>query len=165
MPFVTFAYNTAKQASTGFTPFEVLFGRKAKLPLFPDLQVDNPKTYETEIWVNYLNEHIPLVHVTALQNIKKAQAHQKRFYDKGKRVKHNYQVGDLIARKNLEKTGFPKERWSGPWVVASMNNKESTSYKIYRQNDSTKYCICRLQTSGICAHGFPRLTSRKEGMM
>lgn len=78
LPFVTFAYNTTKQASTGFAAFEVLFAWKAKLPLFLHLQVDNPKTYETETWVNYLNEHMHLIHGTALKNIKKAQEHQKR---------------------------------------------------------------------------------------
>jgi hypothetical protein len=89
-----FAYNTTKQASTGFAPFEVLFGWKGKLPLCLHLQVDNPKVDETETWVNYLNEHKLLIHGTSLKNIKMAQEHQKRFYDKETRVKHNYQIGD-----------------------------------------------------------------------
>lgn len=39
----------------------------------------------------------------------------------------------------MEKQGFPKERWSGPWVILSRNNPEGTSYKIYRQEDPTKW--------------------------
>jgi hypothetical protein len=37
LPFVTFAYNTAMQASTGKSPFELLFGRKPVPPAIPDL--------------------------------------------------------------------------------------------------------------------------------
>ncbi|KAI7865730.1 hypothetical protein BDF14DRAFT_1822855 [Spinellus fusiger] len=47
--FVTFAYNTAQQVSTGLSPFEIMFGRKATLPLEPELIIE-PKTYETENW-------------------------------------------------------------------------------------------------------------------
>ncbi|GFX79367.1 transposon Ty3-I Gag-Pol polyprotein [Trichonephila clavipes] len=33
LPFVTFAYNTAKQETTGFTPFYLLHGREAETTL------------------------------------------------------------------------------------------------------------------------------------
>ncbi|KAI9023600.1 hypothetical protein CLU79DRAFT_718757 [Phycomyces nitens] len=81
------------------------------------------KTYEAEIWVDYLNTHIPILHKQALENIKKAQARQKHFYDKGKAIEKKYQPGDLVAYRNLEKLHFPKERWSGPWTIIKANNK------------------------------------------
>lgn len=138
LPFVTFAYNTAKQASTGFSPFEILFGRKAILPLAEELEID-PKTYETESWITYLNTHIPIIHGVALENIKKAQDRQRKFYDKGSTVKYDYKPGDLIMRKNLVKTGFPKERWLGPYKIISRNNTEGTSYKITDIQDTSGY--------------------------
>ena len=33
LPFVTYAYNTSVQATTGFTPFRLVFARKAVTPL------------------------------------------------------------------------------------------------------------------------------------
>lgn len=141
LPFVTFAYNTAKQASTGFSPFEVMFGRKVVLPLTDELIMES-KTYETETWMAYLNEHLPLITGTALENIKKAQDRQKKFYDKHSTVKYDYKDGDLVLTRNLLKTGFPKARWIGPWKILGKNNQEGTSYKVKKcfgknQHEST----------------------------
>ena len=38
MPFLAFAYNTSKHESTGATPYELVYGRKPKVPL--DLIID-----------------------------------------------------------------------------------------------------------------------------
>ncbi|KAG0930503.1 hypothetical protein G6F57_011821 [Rhizopus arrhizus] len=138
LPFVTFAYNTATQASTGFSPFEILFGRKAVLPLNEELIID-PKTYETESWINYLNTYLPLVHGEAIENLKKAQERQKKFYDDRRTIKHDYKSGDLIVRRNLLKTSFPKERWTGPWMVLRKNNEDGTSYVIQKPGDSNNH--------------------------
>lgn len=88
----------------------------------------------------YLNEKIPVIHNKALDNIKKAQSYQKKFYDKKSKLKRDYKIGDLIARKNLDKIGgFPKERWSGPWVILSENNDDRTSFKIARNNGTSNH--------------------------
>lgn len=139
LPFITFAYNTAKQTSTGFSPFELMYGRKVSLSLIQDLEIKNPKTFTSEEWLVYLNSKIPLLDGKAIENIKRNQGYQKKFYDKHSKIKYDYKPGDLIARKNLEKQSFPKEKWSGPWVVVERNNKEGTSFKITKQNDTTGY--------------------------
>ncbi|UYV71998.1 K02A2.6-like [Cordylochernes scorpioides] len=50
LPFVTFAYNTAKQKSTGFTPFFLVHGREAETPLdvlFPKLLPEDDDFIQT----------------------------------------------------------------------------------------------------------------------
>ncbi|OBZ80980.1 hypothetical protein A0J61_10970 [Choanephora cucurbitarum] len=135
LKFITFAYNTAKHASTGVSPFQVMFGRLPILLNEEGLVIPEFKTYETETWVTYLNRYIPLLHGNVLQNFKTAQKHQKTFYDKGRRTKYDYNVGDKILRRNLEKTTFPKELWSGPYVIVDKNNAEGTSWKITKIDD------------------------------
>jgi hypothetical protein len=56
-----------------------------------------------------------------------AQGYQKKFYDKGVKVKYDYKVGDLISRQNLEKLTFPKERWSRPWIIVDKNDTDGRS--------------------------------------
>ncbi|KAG1135296.1 hypothetical protein G6F37_012881 [Rhizopus arrhizus] len=151
LPFVTFAYNTATQTSTGFSPFEALYGRKAKIPTIPDIELKQRKPYETEQWAAYLNNRLTLLHGRVLKNIEKSQVRQKRIYNKGKRVKYCYKIGDLVARKNLEKSGLPKERWSGPWIVVAFNNKEGTSFKSFVKVIPTSMSQRRMQNT--CVHG------------
>lgn len=112
-----------------------MFGRQPILPNEEGLVIQEYKTYETETWINYLNRYIPLLHRKVLKNIKVAKGYQKTFYDKGRRVKYDYKDGDLVLRKNLEKTSFPKELWVGPYVVVGRNNQEGTSWKFIKQDD------------------------------
>ncbi|KAG1461513.1 hypothetical protein G6F56_005713 [Rhizopus delemar] len=77
LPFVVFAYNTAKQASTRFSPFQVMFGRSATLPMLASLEVKQDANYNTRQWVEFLNQEIPIIHAKAIENIKKAQQYQK----------------------------------------------------------------------------------------
>lgn len=136
LPFVTYAYNTAKHASTGYSPFELLYGRTPDVPVGADLKALKPKIYESERWLIYLNQHLPALHADALSKIGKAQAKQEKFYDPAGTVKYVYQVGDLVKRRNLEKLTFPKQRWSGPWIILAKNNEDGTSWVIQKQGTS-----------------------------
>lgn len=51
LPFITFSINTSKQKSTGYSPFEAMFGRKARLPAIDVFIINAPKTYSTEAWL------------------------------------------------------------------------------------------------------------------
>ncbi|CEP13480.1 hypothetical protein [Parasitella parasitica] len=138
LSFVVFAYNTARQASPKFSTFEVMFGRKAVLPLLRSIEVVNPKTYTTQQWSEFLNEEIPIIQSKALENIKKAQDQQAKQHDK-KATKSlvKFKVGDPLLGKNHKKMmSFPKERWTGPWPVLEVTNKKArTAYKICKAED------------------------------
>ncbi|KAI7852913.1 hypothetical protein BDC45DRAFT_511796 [Circinella umbellata] len=115
-----------------------MYGRKPAIPLSTEL-CPAAKTYQTESWMHYLNAHIPIIHGQAIENIKKAQDRQKRYYDKTKNTKYDYKPGDLILRRNMEKGSFPKERWVGPYVIINKNNKEGTSFKIKKQEGNNNF--------------------------
>ncbi|CEP10850.1 hypothetical protein, partial, partial [Parasitella parasitica] len=70
----------------------------------------------------------------ALMNIKHAQEQQEKQYNKRTREIVTFKVGDLVMRKNHAKIGsFPKERWTGPWKILEVKNKEGSAYKLARQ--------------------------------
>ncbi|GFU05399.1 retrovirus-related Pol polyprotein from transposon 17.6 [Trichonephila clavipes] len=93
LPFVTFAYNTAKQETTGFTPFYLLHGREAEttldtmLPFCPNDFDDN---------------NITKIAARAEESRQLARVHILRAQDKDRRrydSKHqmvSYAPGDLV---------------------------------------------------------------------
>ncbi|GFU53224.1 retrovirus-related Pol polyprotein from transposon 412 [Trichonephila clavipes] len=96
LPFVTFAYNTAKQETTGFTPFYLLHGREAEttldtmLPFCPNDFDDN---------------NITKIAARAEESRQLARVHTLRAQDKDRRrydSKHqmvSYASGDLVLRR------------------------------------------------------------------
>ncbi|GFU73325.1 transposon Ty3-I Gag-Pol polyprotein [Trichonephila clavipes] len=93
LPFVTFAYNTAKQETTGFTPFYLLHGSEAEttldtmLPFCPNDFDDN---------------NITKIAARAEESRQLARVHTLRAQDKDRRrydSKHqmvSYAPGDLV---------------------------------------------------------------------
>ena len=93
---ILFAFRTARQSSTRISPFEMLYGRKAILPVMMHQETnleneENPvNVNEEELDVNMIEikEHLSTiqsvqksVHKTASENIAKAQRKQERDYE------------------------------------------------------------------------------------
>ncbi|GFU62997.1 transposon Ty3-I Gag-Pol polyprotein [Trichonephila clavipes] len=99
LPFVTYAYNTAKQETTGFTPFYYLYGREAEttldtmLPFCPNDFDDNNIT---KIAAG-AEESRPLAPVHTLR----AQDKDRGRYD-SKQQMVSYAPGDLVWVYNPE---------------------------------------------------------------
>ncbi|GFS66635.1 hypothetical protein TNCV_229101 [Trichonephila clavipes] len=118
LPFVTFAYNTTKQETTGFTPFYLLHGREAEttldtmLPFCPNDFDDN---------------NITKIAARAEETRQLARVHTLRAQDKDRRrydSKHqmvSYAPGDLVWIFTLvRKVGLSEKllrRYFGPYQV------------------------------------------------
>lgn len=75
---VLFAYRTSRQDSTKFTPFYLMYGREAKLPIDISASVEGKKGDESlDEKITKLTEIQNKVHDLARENIKKAQERQK----------------------------------------------------------------------------------------
>lgn len=103
LPFVTFAINTSKQASTGETPFKAMFGRKAHLPSLQEIADLKITTYTTKAWLDHLNHYIPILHNDIRANIQRSQQAQQHYYNKGRKEKA-VQVDDVVLKIKMKKT-------------------------------------------------------------
>ncbi|UYV70456.1 K02A2.6-like [Cordylochernes scorpioides] len=117
LPFVTFAYNTAKQESTGFTPFFLVHGREAETPLdvlFPKLLPED-------------DDFIQTLGARAEEARKLARIYSMRSQDSNKHrydAHHRniiYQPGDLVwIFIPVRKVGYSEKlmrRYFGPYKV------------------------------------------------
>ncbi|KAK7939750.1 hypothetical protein WMY93_003076 [Mugilogobius chulae] len=81
LPYLLFAYREVPQASTGFSPFELLYGRQVRGPL--DLLKDHWERTEPEgdnvvAYVLKMRERLQAMAAMAQENLKAAQTSQKR---------------------------------------------------------------------------------------
>ena len=86
LPYLLFAYREVPQETTGFSPFELLFGRKVRRPLnvlkeaWTDVtEPESPVAAYVCEMRKRLQEMAELVQV----NANKAQQKQKAYYDRG----------------------------------------------------------------------------------
>ncbi|UYV63047.1 hypothetical protein LAZ67_2002938 [Cordylochernes scorpioides] len=118
LPYVTFAYNTAKQEATGYTPFFLVHAREAEtyidavLPYLPDEISDD---YVGEL-VTRAEEARQLSRSRLLQS----QAKDRRLYDQ-KHTPVYYQKDDLVwVFTPIRKVGLSEKllkRYFGPYKV------------------------------------------------
>src|ERR1043165_927791 len=146
---VLFAFRTARHKSTGQTPFEMMYGRKAVLPIenqfFPvhipeesvpvDLNAEELSLNEHEFQehLNVIQKAQNIVHVEAAKNITKAQKRQKRDYESRHKLKESFKVGDKVLVYNLRradrKGGRACQPYAGPYVVDSITKNDNYRLK------------------------------------
>lgn len=98
IPYLLFAYREVPQSSTGFSPFELLFGRPVRGPLevLKESCEADKKSNESVVWyVLSVREKLDKMAELVEENLKEAQQTQKQWYDqKAREIK--FQTGDQV---------------------------------------------------------------------
>jgi hypothetical protein len=118
LPLVEFAYNNSFQATIGMAPYEALYGRKCRSPLYWD-EVGEKQLLGPEI-VQDTKDKIALIRKRMLT----AQSRQKSYADQHRR-KLEFKVGDQVFLKvspmkgvfRFDKKGKLSPRYVGPFEV------------------------------------------------
>lgn len=146
--FVTFAYNTSRQESTGYSPFYLLYGREAVLPVDVALG-NNPELNKGEDGhsehLRQLTSELPTIRDEVKRRLVLVQSKQKTRYDR-KRRSINFAEGNLVLvyrpiRKKGRSTKF-LHRYFGP-------------YKIIRRVSDLNYIVeplCGRRKKQDCVH-------------
>ncbi|UYV74293.1 hypothetical protein LAZ67_11002900, partial [Cordylochernes scorpioides] len=96
LPFITHAYNTTIQETTGYSPFFLMFGREPTSLLDDrNISVDIDKDDYDE----YIKHHLDKINRTrklVINNTIKTQERMKKNYDK-KHMERSYEPGELVA--------------------------------------------------------------------
>jgi len=138
LPGLLFAYRTTPHASTGFSPFFLLFGRHPVLPIDQTLKLNTegqlllrPSNDIIDEFQNNLKQARHFV----IKNIQKAQGNQKLFYDKGHVNTTPIKPNDFVFVKipySATNKEHPKKfynAWKGPYKVIEVI-EPGINYKI-----------------------------------
>lgn len=119
LPLVEMALRSTVQASTGYSPFEVLFGRRMRLPLVWQLPSQPVASIQNEgQYVGDLRETLKILQSRVSNNIQQAAQRQADWYDQNGRATP-FQVGDMVLVKveGHAPATFPRMKFVGPFEV------------------------------------------------
>ena len=119
LPYLLFAYREVPQESTGFSPFEMLYGRRVRGPL----------DVLRESWTGEQEGEVPtIIHVVEIhermaemadlvqQNAEQAQNRQRKYYDRGAKNR-KLECRDKVLVLLPKQSNRLKLEWVGPFEV------------------------------------------------
>lgn len=126
LPFALHGYRTSVRTSTGATPFSLVYGMEAVLPIeveIPSLRVLMEAKLEESEWIQTRFDQLNLIEEKRLAALCHGQLYQKRLkkaYEKKIRPRE-FQEGDLVLKKILPIQKDYRGKWTpnyeGPYVV------------------------------------------------
>ncbi len=151
---VCMAYNTSVQPTTGFTPFYLMFGRNARIPV--DLMYGTNPAVETSPseYAATLKQTLDTAYSQVREKMGLKLQRQKQFYDR--RIHGEpYKEGDLVwlycpavPRGQSKKLHHP---WSGPFQV--LKRLSDSTYRIKNSNARRQRLVVHFDRLKPCAPG------------
>lgn len=134
IPYLLFAYREVPQESSGFSPFELLYGREVRGPL--DILKESWTAESSEAshsivsYVLLMRERLEKMSTLTQANLKEAQTRQKSWYDKNAR-KREFKTGDQVLILLPTDTKKLQAQWQGPYEVTKRIGKVNYQVKLH----------------------------------
>ncbi|XP_068111085.1 uncharacterized protein [Hyperolius riggenbachi] len=157
LPHLLFAYREVPQESTGFSPFELLYGRNVRGPLKLIRETWEGKGDPTDSsvidYVLKFRDKMESLMEVVTENMARAQANQKMWYDRNARDRA-YEVNDKVYALLPVKHNKLHAAWEGPYTVVkrvtpvtylvNMGGRRQNSFHVNMlkaHRDRTQYAL------------------------
>jgi hypothetical protein len=145
LPYVTFAYNTAKQSTTQLEPFKLMYGRDAILPFdtpTPITRLSTVNDYYSQL-VRFLRQ----AKSTAWYKIKQAQNEYKKTYDTGRQDLQPLKPGQLVFLKQMMAKNLRKfsPKYYGPFRIIRQLGRLNYEVKHINDGHTEKVHVARIR--------------------
>ena len=125
LPYLLFAYREVPQASTGFSPFELVYGRPVRGPLdiLKESWESSPKSSESVVsYVLLMQERLQNLRDLVRINLEQAQTAQKLWYDRNARSRA-FDPGDQVLVLLPTSNNKLLAEWQGPYQITRRVSK------------------------------------------
>jgi transposase InsO family protein len=132
LPSLVHAYNCTPHNSTGFSPYELMFGRKPMLPVDAEIKPRAEGERNLTKFVEDLRKQVEYVNSIAKKKMEVKAANSKESYDL-KSTNATLEIGDTVLVRKTAVTGREKvgDKWVDEvYVVISRPNPEVAVYTV-----------------------------------
>ena len=134
LPAVLYAYRSVRQESTGYTPFEILYGRKIKGPMELLRAYWDQEEADSEVKTMYkyvldLKNRLQETCQLAQEELSKSAQKHKLYYDKRAKPR-SVAVGEEVLLLLPTKSNKLLLQWRGPYVVTKKVNQVDYMIRI-----------------------------------
>ena len=130
LPYLLFAYREVPQATTGFSPFELLYGREVRGPLDvvrEEWEAEKKSDQSVLSHILAIRERLEEMTTIVQDNWKKAQSRQKTWHDQNTRDRE-LNPGDEVLVLLPTSSNKLLAQWQGPYYVLCKTGK--VNYEI-----------------------------------
>lgn len=124
-----YAYNSTPHSSTGYSPYYLMFGFDAKLPVDTLLPAEEP--LEAETWLSTHQNRLRDAHRQAKERLETEALQRRQRYDRHPRTKASHiEIGERVLSRNRAVRGRNKiqDKWSS--VVYKVVQRRGDVYDI-----------------------------------
>ena len=159
IPALLFSYREVAQASLGFSPFELVYGRSVRGPIsvLRDIWADediNEQTKTTYQYVLELRERLESTCKLAHDELRKAQGNQHKWFNKKAKAKH-LKEGDQVLLLLPTKLNKLEMQWQGPFdIIKKVRENDYVinldgQHKMFHANMLRKYLVRKTIDNGM----------------
>lgn len=148
LPYACFCYNTTPHTSSGFTPYELVYGQK---PMIPSSIHRAPTCTNFDDYDKELKHRLQSAWRIAMDHIDQSKETSKGHYDKNSRPKE-FKIGDQVLYRNQTRSGKLDQLWDGPFEIVDVSDVNSKikiklKEKNVHNNDLKLFHSDRTQTT------------------
>lgn len=140
-----YAYNTTIHATTGYSPFYLMFGRQPRLVGDVVLNLHPERAYRSE-YVKEIRECLKKSYEKCKEAMLKSNIKHKHYYDRNLPILRPLQLGDIVVTRKVIASSKIDDRWnSDPHEVVEIPESDIPVFKV--KNLSTKKVISKHRNS------------------